>query len=116
MIAVIWWSEDVFRGETFRRGSMKLLASALMLMLYLWLQALAVSSTLHHAVHQDASASNHHCVVTLVSQGQVCHSCPLDSVPLPAVTFLEVSYFELSPVIAVRYILLPGRAPPILLT
>jgi hypothetical protein len=40
-------------------------------LLFVALQAFAASGDLHKAIHSDANAPGHHCVITLLTHGQV---------------------------------------------
>ncbi len=99
-------------------GPVRTLFSRLMagLMLWLFLAVLASASMpeLHHALHEDADAATHECVVTQVSQCQVELLPVTLAVPVPSLAapdapaapdFLHVS----SPPR-----LLSGRGPPAL--
>src|SRR5690349_236121 len=44
---------------------------AVLLALFVSVLALANSATLHQAIHPNAAAPDHHCVVTLLANGQV---------------------------------------------
>ncbi len=87
-------------------------ASALLLGLFLSLQALAAFPALHALVHPDACDPDHECAVTLFSHGQVDASpaaAPVFCAPerlifsqsLPRIIFVSAD---------IR--LLPGRGPP----
>jgi hypothetical protein len=87
-------------------------ASALLLGLFLSLQAMAVFPALHALVHPDASDPHHECAVTLFAHGQVDVSgaaAPVFRAPvglvfsqdLPRVIFVSAD---------IR--LLPSRGPP----
>ena len=83
------------------------------LALFLLLQLFAVSGALHRAVHADAAAPNHHCVVTLLAKGQV--SAPQLAIALSV--FIAPFFFHLpllQPAVcsASDHRLSPGRAPP----
>ena len=87
-------------------------ASALLLGLFLSLQAMAVLPALHALVHHDASEPGHECAVTLFSHGQVDASTttvPVVCAPAPLV-------FSQSPpgiiFVSTDVRLLPGRGPP----
>ena len=87
--------------------------SLLFLALFLSLQLFAGSSSLHQAIHSDANSPNHHCVITLLTQGQV---------NVPVVTNLWLAFataliFSLPLLQAavessLDLRLAPGRAPP----
>jgi len=92
------------------------LAAGLMLALWLALLTLASAPQLHLAHHPDAGHEQHHCPVTLLTQGQ------LESNPVPDTTLTppcsvsvlaQASSLFLQQSSDVR--LLPGRAPPAVL-
>jgi hypothetical protein len=87
-------------------------ACALLLSLFLSLQAMATFPALHAFIHHDACDPDHQCAVTLFSHGQVNASpasvlvfcalaCLFFSQALPGVIFVSAD---------IR--LLPSRAPP----
>jgi hypothetical protein len=87
-------------------------AAALLLGLFLSLQAMAVFPALHSLVHHDACDPDHECAVTLFSHGQVdasptalpvfCAPAPLiDRQSPPRIIFVSAD---------IR--LLPSRGPP----
>jgi hypothetical protein len=85
----------------------------LSLVLFLTLQIFGASTTLHQAVHADATAPSHHCVITLFAQGQVTAPGALAA----AVAFIAVLLFCLLPfrtavLSSLDYRLSPSRAPP----
>ena len=86
--------------------------SALLLGLFLCLQAMAVFPALHALVHPDACDPDHECAVTLFAHGQV--DAPNTAAPVfraPAVLIFSQSPPRLIFVSAdIR--LLPGRGPP----
>jgi hypothetical protein len=84
------------------------------LALFLTLQLFAASSSLHQAIHSDAAAPSHHCVITLVSQGQL--NTP--EVFTGSLLFVAALLFCLPSVHAtlsssIDYRLSPSRAPPV---
>jgi hypothetical protein len=98
-------SMKVFRKK--RRG-----ASALLLVLFLFLQAMAASPALHTLVHHDAADPDHECAVTLFAHGQVNFSstaAPVFCAPAGLI-FSESSPRIIFVSADVR--LLPGRGPP----
>jgi hypothetical protein len=54
-----------------RRRESRQLAALICLALFLVLKLFVVSEALHHSLHADAAAPDHHCAITLISQGQV---------------------------------------------
>jgi hypothetical protein len=93
-----------------RRG--KGLFSLLALGLYLFVSALASSSELHRFVHHDADSPQHHCIATVLANGQVDTLPTVVLVPVPVVALAEPPLVEFLPSTSVRSWLPPGRAPP----
>jgi hypothetical protein len=98
------------------RLATRMVAVGLMLALMLTLLAMASAPQLHLAHHPDAGHEQHHCPVTLLTQGQ------LESAPVPGTTAtLPCSVFVLAQTFLLFFPsssdvrLLPGRAPPALL-
>ena len=92
------------------------MAAGLMLALWLALLTLASAPQLHLAHHPDAGHEQHHCPVTLLTQGQ------LESGPVPDTTATpSCLVFVFAPTAPLFFPLscdvrlLPGRAPPALL-
>jgi hypothetical protein len=88
--------------------------AAICLALFLTLQLFAASGSLHRAIHSDASAPSHHCVITLLSQGQL--NTP--EVFTSGLVFVAALLFFLPPLHAtlsssIDYRLSPSRAPPV---
>jgi hypothetical protein len=52
------------------RRTLRNAAAVLLLGLFLLLKVLVVSESLHHSLHADSLAPDHHCVITLLAQGQ----------------------------------------------
>jgi hypothetical protein len=85
----------------------------LCLVLFLTLQGFAGSTALHKAVHADATAPNHHCLITLFAQGQLTGPVGV----MAEVVFVAIFLFCLPPFRTVAlasrdYRLSPSRAPP----
>jgi hypothetical protein len=83
-----------------------------MLSLYLMLQLLAGSSSLHHWLHHDSNAPDHQCVIKQVAQGEVL---VVAAEPVELRPDILSTQFVVAPAsICDRAdILLPlGRAPP----
>jgi hypothetical protein len=87
-------------------------ASALLLCLFLSLQALAAFPALHALVHPDSSDPDHECAVTLFSHGQV------DASSIAAPVFLGPVRLIFNPslpriiFVSADIRLLPSRGPP----
>ena len=96
-----------------RDGSFRRVGAIVCLGLFLTLQLFASSALLHKAVHADADSAGHHCVITLLSHGQVNAA---DVAPIVA-TFVAVTFFLL-PLISSAvlssfdYRFAPSRGPP----
>ena len=94
--------------QTKRQG-----ASALLLFLFLSLQAMAALPGLHALVHPDASDPAHECAVTLLSHGQIDVSSAAETVFRNA----QLVVFNAEPpriiFISTDIRLLPGRGPPV---
>src|SRR5215510_9432386 len=85
----------------------------LCLALFFALQIFSGSTALHKAVHTDATAPNHHCVITLFAQGEVAAPVALTA----EVAFVAILLFCLPPLrtavlASLDYRLSPSRAPP----
>jgi len=81
--------------------------------LFLALQVFASSGALHKSLHAEADAPGHHCVITLLSQGQV--SAPVVIGIWVAFAFASIFLLPLlqSAVTSSSDLrLAPGRAPP----
>jgi hypothetical protein len=84
------------------------------LLLFVALQIFSSSGTLHKVIHPDADSPGHHCVITLLRQGQV--SAP--AVPVVWVAFVAALIFSL-PLIqsavfpSFHYRFSSSRAPPL---
>jgi hypothetical protein len=88
-----------------------------MLGLFLFLQAASALPALHHWLHSDSTTPDHQCVIRLVSQGQIEHALPQVAVPLPQIIPVPAAAVPAALVLVeVDYRLLPGRAPPSVLT
>jgi hypothetical protein len=57
--------------------------SVSLVLLLLFLQTLAASPLLHGDIHHDAASSDHTCVVTTLSQGQVDLTDSVSTIELP---------------------------------
>jgi hypothetical protein len=99
------FSMKVFRKK--RQG-----ASALLLGLFLFLQALSISPALHALVHSDAAEPGHECAVTLFTHGQV--NASTTTVPVVC-TAARIVFCQAPPrviFVSADVRLLPGRGPP----
>jgi hypothetical protein len=97
-----------FRGRTSRR-----VWAMIGLVLFLALQLVASSEPLHKLIHADADSADHHCAVTLFSQGQVNAAETVS----PLIAFVAALFFLL-PLLqsavfsSFDYRFAPSRAPP----
>lgn len=83
------------------------------LLLFVVLQVFAASGDLHRAIHPDANSPGHHCVITLLSHGQV-HAPVVSGIWVAFVAalifFLPLIQSAMFPSFDHR--LSPSRAPP----
>src|SRR5262245_30969668 len=77
-----------------RNRSSRQVCAMVSLLLFLTLQVFAASAELHRAIHADASAPNHHCVIASVADGHV--DLPIVSSIL--IAFVGALFFLLPPV------------------
>jgi hypothetical protein len=101
-------SSPLHQARRHRRGLA--LAS---LIAFVWLLLLSASAALHHEVHEDAPAADHHCAVTLISSGQVDASPLVAPVTPPVAVFLSSLPRSQAQVIAADLRLMPERGPPV---
>ena len=87
-----------------------------MLGLFLSVLGLASSTTLHGTFHPNASDPDHHCVVTLLTSGQVEVSAGMAAVIVPAVFLVSCVFREPSFQAEVSFNLPLSRGPPALLS
>jgi hypothetical protein len=95
------------------RNSRRRLSALPCLALFLVLEIFAGSGVLHKSIHADSAAPGHHCVITLLAQGQV-HA---PAAALGWVAFVSVFLFCLpltraALVSSFVYRLCPSRGPP----
>src|SRR5579859_6957266 len=95
-----------------RTRTAKAAGSLLCLLLFVFLQALAVSPELHRAFHHDANRADHQCAVTMLSHGQV-HAATTATPVISAPVFVsEIPAQAVSASVMVDNLLPPGRGPP----
>ena len=83
------------------------------LVLFVALQVFAASGNLHKAIHSDATAPGHHCVITLLTHGQV--NAPVVSgiwVAFVAALIFILPLVQSAVLSSFDYRLSPSRAPP----
>ena len=88
------------------------LFASMLTLLFVWLQVLASSPALHHAIHSDSHQPDHQCVIKLLSQGQVDVAEGMTGVTVQAQTVIAPPVPPLPIQVAIEFRLLPGRAPP----
>jgi hypothetical protein len=87
----------------------------LVLALFLWVGLLSVVPALHHAVcGEDAATSQHHCVVTLFSKGQLTAAYLQAPTLQPPVSFADTLPLHSKVWYSVDVRLKPSRDPPLL--
>ena len=97
----------------FRSSGCPLRASAAVAtLLFLSLLALASSSALHRALHADAQDAHHHCVITMLAQGQMDAPVADISTALPHACVQGAPPVTIVVPSIVLELLPPGRAPP----
>jgi hypothetical protein len=90
--------------------------SLLCLSLFVFLQALAAAPVWHRSFHHDAGHQDHHCAVTLLTQGKFHLTCGVIALP-PASDFTTSTFPPpTSAADEIDFRLLPARAPPSLLS
>jgi hypothetical protein len=102
--------------QTMRKARCRSLISGLLVVLYVFVLALAQSEALHHAFHADASEPQHECVATLLNSGQVDVAAAPATVWVAASICVSVLLAQPVPFSSTDYFLLPGRGPPCLLS
>jgi hypothetical protein len=95
-----------------RKADAKRAFSLLCLAIFLSLQALAASPTLHKWLHHDADKVDHDCAVTMLAHGGIHLGSAAPVVVSSAPSVIEKVLEPVSLVLKVDYRLLPGRAPP----
>lgn len=87
--------------------------SLLFLALFLTLQLFASSGSLHRLLHSDANSPDHHCAITLLTQGQVNVPVVMNlwlAFALALIFSLPLLQATVQSSLDLR--LAPGRAPP----
>lgn len=83
----------------------------------LFCSALASNSSLHRLIHRDAGNEHHECAITIFAHGNVNMTDGNPAVVVPVFTELPArDSFQDIALISGDYLLLPGRAPPVLST
>ena len=93
--------------------SSRSLWALLFLALFLSLQLFASSGTMHRTIHSDANSPNHHCVLTLLTQGQVNGPVVLGLwLTFAAALIFSLPLLQAAVQSSLDLRLAPGRAPP----
>jgi hypothetical protein len=86
-------------------------------LLFGWVNLLAISDQCHTLVHGPEATSDHHqCAATLLAQGKLLDNCSTLSVHQPASLPLFETVTEFVPWLSCKYCFSPSRAPPPLRT
>ena len=93
-------------------GEKRQRASALLLGLFLFLQAMVAVPALHTIIHPDACDPDHECAVTLFAHGQVNASAAIAPVFCPPALVVFSETFPRIVFVSTDIRLLPGRDPP----
>lgn len=91
----------------------KAVIASLLVALVLLLDAMAACPALHELIHQDASSSQHQCVVTLFAHGQVDSASVEVSTVAPLVSVETTPQFQFSVFAPAIENLPAGRGPPV---
>jgi hypothetical protein len=86
-----------------------------MIFMVLFCGLLSSNPSLHQLIHSDANSENHQCAITVFAHGHV--DLTVGSPVLVAPVFREFQsavFFESAMLASGDYLLLPGRAPPVL--
>jgi len=98
---------------TTRKSAAWKAVSVLCLALFIFLQALAAVPSLHRHFHHDANQADHHCAVTLLSQGHVDVPVTGTVAIISPVSFVyTVTAPDVFVPVAADRQSPPGRAPP----
>jgi hypothetical protein len=88
--------------------------AVVMLFLFLFVLACAVSPGLHRAIHKDADQADHHCAITVLAGGQIdSPSGAIPNVVPPSSHYVTVLPVESPALNSAIDLLPPGRAPPV---
>ena len=95
----------------------KALGALALAFLVLLCGAFAANPSLHKFIHADAADAGHECAISLFAHGQVHFAEPPPVFAAPVFVSFEVSLLSRILILkAKEYLLLPGRAPPSLLS
>jgi len=87
-----------------------------LLFLFASVLTLANSATLHRTLHANATAPDHHCVVTLLANGQVDVSSSVATAAAPSTLVILAIFADLSCETGICFNLPLSRGPPALLS
>lgn len=86
-----------------------------MIFMVLFCGLLSINPKLHQVIHPDANGENHECAITVFAHGHVDLTDGSSVLSAPFVReFQTAVLFENAALAANDYLLLPGRAPPVL--
>lgn len=89
--------------------------TAVLIIGVLFCGALASNPELHRLIHPDADNAHHECAVTIFAHGKVSvtDGNPVIATPIFSAFPVDVSFHNVV-LVSCDYLLLPGRAPPVL--
>jgi hypothetical protein len=98
------------------RAAGKRTKAALLLGLLLSVVGMATSTTLHKAVHPNATSAEHHCAATLLASGQLDAAPSAVAVPAVSLVATVANPVEISRLSVPSFNLPLSRGPPALLS
>ena len=105
--------KEVLTCFALRNANIRRFGAGLCLALFLLLQLFAVSSSLHERIHADSSLPGHHCVITLVAQGDLSGPAALTGLGIIITAgFCLPLLHRVATLSSFDYRLSPSRAPP----
>ena len=103
------------RTQTLRVPIIRWASVAAVILMVLFCGLLSSSPKLHAIIHPDANDQHHQCAITMVADGHVDLTDGGQNLAPPIVFESRASvYFESAILSSSDYLLLPGRAPPVL--
>ena len=89
--------------------------SGALIFVVLFCGLLAANPALHRLIHPDADNDDHQCAITMFAHGKVDVSDgnPALIVPIPHVFPIVVAFSDVL-IVSREFLLLPGRAPPVI--
>jgi hypothetical protein len=98
------------RGPAFRWAF-----AGAMIFMVLFCSLLSSSPNLHEAIHPDANNEHHHCAITIFAHGHADLTVGNPILGSPVFREFQISaVFPRAILPSTDYLLLPGRAPPVL--